>query len=397
MLQMARPIARRPHVWTCDNIEISTSNHVEQRDLGPPKVISGTTIIIYDAPYALSSACRLKPIQDRREQCNIISYEDDICPTRDNIHDMRSHLVRQIVNILLDNCKEFQSYSERNSKALSHKIHRAHPKGFKTQQSVLRTIPVSEGSTDGCIEVITNAYVDQLGFGKDDLDGVAIPSINDQATNARIRGAQLIRNDDISGLLRIELLQLGPGLFHTELNMLWAILFIHRGLSTDIGSLQYYITLLRFTRLNSEHPDFYTLKSFVRRILIAHILQCWESECGFDSLGAYAASNPCPDCLLDLANSILHKYASSPKNRNNDGEIKEGAKEDEIFSNFKLLNRDLLYFFELSAAISAGDFGRVELFLGSYLEMFTGAGCRNYSTELLHFIQNLKKVWGEFA
>jgi hypothetical protein len=25
--------------------------------------------------------------------------------------------------------------------------------------------------------------------------------------------------------------------------------------------------------------------------------------------------------------------------------------------------------------------------------MFTGAGCKNYTSEFLHFIQNLRKVW----
>lgn len=393
MLELAKPVAEGPHVWTCDNIEVSMSNHVEQRDLGPPKVISGTTIIIYPAPYAPVTACLLLPIQERRDQCNMITYEADIRPNREALRDMRSHLVRQIVHILLNNSKDFAKYKWRDSPLFAHKVHRVHPKGFKTRQSVLRTIPVSEGSTDGCIQVITNSYIDQLQFGINDLDNVAIPSINDQATNARIRGAQLLRKQDISGLYRIDLFQLGPGLFHKLLNMLWAILLMHRGRATDVGSLQYYITLLQLTRLNSDHPDYYTLKSFVRRVLIAHILQCWETECGFESLADYEASQPCPDCLLDLAGKILNKYASSP---GEDVDI-EGANVDQIFQNFKLLNRDLLYFFELDAAISAGDFGRVELFIGAYLEMFTGAGCKNYSTELLHFIQNLKKVWGPFA
>lgn len=40
-------VARGPHMIGWDNIQVSTSIHVEQRPLAPPKVQSGTTAIIY--------------------------------------------------------------------------------------------------------------------------------------------------------------------------------------------------------------------------------------------------------------------------------------------------------------------------------------------------------------
>lgn len=58
-----------------------------------------------------------------------------------------------------------------------------------------------------------------------------------------------------------------------------------------------------------------------------------------------------------------------------------------------LLNRDLLYFYEHDLAISSGDFGRLELSLGTLARLFNGAGARNYSMELLHLIQNLSVSW----
>jgi hypothetical protein len=64
-----------------------------------------------------------------------------------------------------------------------------------------------------------------------------------------------------------------------------------------------------------------------------------------------------------------------------------------VQQNTILLNRDFLMFFELSSAISSGDFGRVEILMGTLTMMFAGAGCKNYMTELLHFMQNLKHVW----
>ncbi|KAG1892814.1 hypothetical protein F4604DRAFT_1540661, partial [Suillus subluteus] len=64
---------------------------------------------------------------------------------------------------------------------------------------------------------------------------------------------------------------------------------------------------------------------------------------------------------------------------------------DGVLRNIILLNRDLLIFYERYLAVSSGDFGRVENFLSALTMIFAGAGCKNYTGELLQFIQNLKK------
>ncbi|KAJ7129942.1 hypothetical protein C8R46DRAFT_832459, partial [Mycena filopes] len=68
---------------------------------------------------------------------------------------------------------------------------------------------------------------------------------------------------------------------------------------------------------------------------------------------------------------------------------------DETFRNLHLLMRDTLLFYFLRTSISSGDFGRVELLLGTLTMMFTGGRSTNYQTELLYFLQNLRKVWPE--
>ncbi|KAG1890900.1 hypothetical protein F4604DRAFT_1541038, partial [Suillus subluteus] len=64
---------------------------------------------------------------------------------------------------------------------------------------------------------------------------------------------------------------------------------------------------------------------------------------------------------------------------------------DGVLRNIILLNCDLLIFYELYLAVSSGDFGHVENFLSALTMIFAGAGCKNYTGELLQFIQNLKK------
>jgi hypothetical protein len=63
--------------------------------------------------------------------------------------------------------------------------------------------------------------------------------------------------------------------------------------------------------------------------------------------------------------------------------------------NIRVLLRDLLYVAELIRATSDGDWGRIEDILGQLIMIFRGAGSNNYCTELLHFLRNVKLVWGD--
>ncbi|KAJ7891017.1 hypothetical protein B0H13DRAFT_2234851 [Mycena leptocephala] len=194
---------------------------------------------------------------------------------------------------------------------------------------------------------------------------------------------------DMSALLRLQHYQLAPGAFHVELNLSWHLLKIHRGNGADLGSLQYFIGLLAKTRLGSAQPDFETLVSLLMQVLSGAMLHFWEVESGM-SIKDLAKSKPSASTLLDIAARIFHKYASGRCDPSCDT-----SDCDNTFHNLHLLVRDLLLFYFLRTSISSGDFGRVELLLGTLTMMFTGGGCTNYQTELLHFLQNLKKVWPE--
>jgi hypothetical protein len=163
----------------------------------------------------------------------------------------------------------------------------------------------------------------------------------------------------------------------------------------ELGSLQYYIVLLGKTRLGSDQPDYETMRSFVNQVLDGHILHYWEVE-SMMSLKSLASKKPSADRLLEIADNILDKYASE-KGLLNPSNTSIWEK-DKTLRNIILLNRDLLLFRELCLSISSGDFGRVEILMGNLVMMFAGAGCKNYVTEMLYFIQNLRKVWTpEFA
>lgn len=282
----------------------------------------------------------------------------------------------------------------------------------------------------------------QTKCNPDTLYDQAVPSINDQLTNARVRGAKATRIKEATPFLQLDNVQLGYGLFHKCLNLVWALLKTHQGAIDQLGSLKYFFALLEKTRLANDKPDYHTLLAALMQVLYGVLLEAWRRDCGFESLSMFAASNPTPEALLDIAEGILSNYAEpmdecppplpQPKSSK---QVDELPMEQETLSdteshksqsppepspapsgtqsndpdfpnplndcahrNLRILIRDLLYVAELVRAISDGDWGRIEDILGQLTMMFRGAGSNNYSTELLHFLMNLKMVWGnDFA
>jgi len=237
-----------------DNTQICTSTHVEQRGLAPAKVQTGTTSIIYPLQNGTPDAVQLKPILERQRQCNMIVFTD-LQPMHSQARNIEHHLLLQIIRILLSSDKT-SSYIDKTDPLLQPHAYWPPPSGYKTQEFVMRTTMIDEGSTEGNMEVANDQYFMQLEFKKTDLDDHAILAIHDQATNARIRAVQILRKGELNPIHCMSAFQCGIGWFHAQLNFLWALLHIHRGDGEQIGSLQFFIILLRKVHLGKEKPDF---------------------------------------------------------------------------------------------------------------------------------------------
>jgi hypothetical protein len=251
-----------------------------------------------------------------------------------------------------------------------------------------------------------DAYLNQLKREAKDLVQYAIPSVNDQSTNARIRGGQALRINDLDPWARRDIFQLGFGLFHLCMNLIWALLHIHRGSLHQTGSLAYFFALMEKARLGADHPDYHTLLAALTQILDGVILSAWMDEVG--NLATFAGTKPSAQDLHLHAQNILNRcscpmenWRKGPKGKSDPVPPYPDAPnplDDIAHQNIRLLTRDLLYMVELTSAISEGDFGRVEDLLPTLAKIFRGAGSNNYCTEILHFLANIKHVWTpEFA
>lgn len=189
------------------------------------------------------------------------------------------------------------------------------------------------------------------------------------------------------------------------MNLIWVLLHVHWGSVHQVGSLSYFFSVLDWTRLGCEHPDYHTLISTLFQILHGIILNAWRVECGHPSLAAFASSSPSADELLQIADKIIENHASAPcqkpkqkqkRARTNLSKPDQQAycdTDDPAYHNLRLLTHDLLYVLELTRAIPNGDFGHIEDILGSLAMIFRGTGSNNYSSEILHWIYNMKNIW----
>ena len=290
--------------------------------------------------------------------------------------------------------------------SLQHIARRPLPKGYKTVFYPLRASTIEEASIEGNLLVHNDVYIVQLKKDPEDLSDTAIPTFNDQLTNARIRGSQNLRRKDITPWERREVFQLAFGAFHLAMNLIWSVLETHHGTIDQIGSLTYLFAVLEKVRLGGEHPDYHTLLAALTQILDGLILNAWRKESGYSKLSEFVESEPkpTPEKIIKLAQQIINKYAIptpdfeslDPKTPAKDFETGLSLpkpSQDTVYKNTLLLTRDLLYVVKLVDAIATGDFGRVEDILPTIACMFRGAGSNNYSTEILYLIFNIKKVW----
>ncbi|KII90886.1 hypothetical protein PLICRDRAFT_106916 [Plicaturopsis crispa FD-325 SS-3] len=434
-IEEARAVAFGPHALCWDNINISTSIFTEQRANGPTKVRSGTVAVLYKLPNAKLSDMLLAPMLERAKKAPGLSFNADIRPTFEQSTAFNFQLLIHIIRILMQFTSGWESYE--GIPELEHMVRRLLPLGYCTEQFPVRASTIEEASVEGNIAVPEDVYIAQLRMIYSNLGLYGIPTAPDQSTNARIRGAKLLRRKDVNPFTRMEVFQQAFGLFHLCLNLIWALLHMHRGSIKQLGSLTYFFALLDKARLGCEHPDYHTLLAALMQILNGLILSAWKEECGHASFASFSASKPTPEQLLEKAQNILNRFgtpmnepqppltkpkAADAMDEDSDepdsgldagaddlpqaepgvapGPQSEGPvpQDDNSHRNLRILTRDLLYVAELIRAISDGDIGRIEDILGSLAMMFRGAGSNNYCSEILHFLHNLKHVWTpEFA
>jgi len=190
-LAEARPIAQSPHLATYDNINISISTFYEQREDTLSKVQSGTVAVLYELRKANPDHMGLQELLRREREGRDLCFAEDIQPSLAQLGNIKRQLSLHVIRTLTKWVPGLLHYKSHPD--LQYEQRRSIPQAYKTEQFPLWVSTIEENSIKGNIAVLRNIYIDQLGLKEDDFTDLAIPCINDQSTNARIRGAKAAR------------------------------------------------------------------------------------------------------------------------------------------------------------------------------------------------------------
>ncbi|KAF6740873.1 hypothetical protein DFP72DRAFT_1086565 [Ephemerocybe angulata] len=318
------------HAFCYDNINLSTSIHVEQRGATstPGKVTSGTFGIVYPLPNATEEAMLLQPILDNMRNPNYpgLSFEKDLEPSPDQLASILHQFEVHLIKIFDKYSPDDFTLADYDDPCLQHKPRHVIPSG-RTPFHPIRVSTTEEASIKGNLKYQQEVYVDLFGLDPEKLSKYAIPSINDQLTNSRIRSGQILRVDDINDFHRRRIFQLAMGLFHAALNLVWAMLHVHRGSSTQLATIAFWIIVLEKVRLSGAKPDYHTAYAFLIQILEGVVLSAWKEICLLQdptltddekknatatqktkAFEKYAKSEPLASDLVQKAEALLSTY-----------------------------------------------------------------------------------------
>ncbi|KAK6980592.1 hypothetical protein R3P38DRAFT_3235482 [Favolaschia claudopus] len=254
-MHAAANIVQEPHSFEYDNLNVSRSIFYEQvGERGVGKVTSGTFGLFCRFWNAKREHMLLAPMMKRFRALAGLQYNRDIRPSLDHLASYLDQVTILVVSRLAAYEEEFEWISKHPD--LQHIPRRPIPVGYKTKYYPLRASTIEEATTPS-------------------------PSVNMH----------------INPWGRREVFQLGFGMFHACLNLVWAILHTHRGSVNDAGSLAYFFALMEKTRLGNDQPDYHTYSP-----------RCVDADSGWDHSQHLAARVWVRD------SEIVHCFYSNPEN-----------------------------------------------------------------------------------
>ena len=256
---------------------------------------------------------------------------------------------------------------------------------------------VNNSTISGNIQAIER-LMQQVGYGgtaDDDQDTVdvseyVVPVHGDLGTGERISSIQDQRAIEKKPWERFQYVKFCPGYFHVKMaavDTLWRIVIkpaLGRKDETcimkDIGIIR-----PRETGTITSKCEFRRMHQVVGHIGLARRLDCWRIVMQkkfpeYDTLEDFAKSKPSLDVLKVVASELSREFVANEHLKYE--HFKSADERDQQFENAKLIQRYLLLYEELSYAMNAGDIGRLEQCLLSWIPLFKATGKHKYAAAM---------------
>ncbi|KDR75968.1 hypothetical protein GALMADRAFT_225714 [Galerina marginata CBS 339.88] len=360
---------------------------------------------ILTLPDANAEDMLLEPILERRRRVPEREPElNDIMPNKEQRESILQQAAVLAVHSLTKYVSEFKKYED--EPLFQFPQRRPLPKAHRTLTLPVATSLGEQFTVARFISLVKETYVTQLHLDEKSFEKRAIPCVNDTFANVSIRRAQMSPSTTDADRQLLHSLQLGPGLNDILRKMVTQTIknYCPKGSDSTDGLAGLFKVINKAHLALAKPQDHDAALSALETIVDSSFLDCWRINCGYDSIAAYAASDPEPAEMLALAKKIVIKHAKRlipkqperfPDDSQYSAELSDQESDDMVYRNHRLLLRDAIYIVLLKRAISDGDFGRVEDFLGVTAVSLMGGGMENSCFEIIHFLHDLKDVWPE--
>lgn len=271
---------------------------------------------------------------------------------------------------------------------------------------------IKESTQDGNIQVMEN-LLRQGGLGecgdrnfnadKDtDLSEWILLVHGDLLMKERLDSVKVTRKVEDTPKCRFQYVVFVPGLFHYQMacaDAIWRTWVQSTVARTDPNSLFHHVGVLRSreTKKFASKPGFRMMHQVIQHDIWASMLDCWlleaQSQNGqWTTLDNFGESKPSWDQVMAMSYAIVEKYVASTEQLS---EVRRKPKKDRdlLFENQILRNRDELEYLELYHALNAGDIGRVEATLLTWIYMFKATGKHKYASQMLEFKCRLSELY----
>ncbi|GJJ69732.1 hypothetical protein EMPS_02080 [Entomortierella parvispora] len=247
----------------------------------------------------------------------------------------------------------------------------------KTVAHPLPSMHIDQSSVAGNLEVLNTIMEKTLRLPQawfDDNRKILVAG--DQLTISRISTAMEYKAVDVSPFHRLQFAMPWLQLFHLEMAFCGLILQTHWGLAIQPGSLHFNTVFLKRKRVSLKDFDFHAAHELLEHTFEAIVIRVWEVYLVDLPVAAEGmSSDQLQEIVAEKVGHIVNDLISPDQD--------ELLYHSRTNRNMALLLRHLLYYFELRAAIRAGDVGRIEESLRWITIMFQNGINNNYALELL--------------
>lgn len=222
---------------------------------------------------------------------------------------------------------------------------------------------------------------------------------------ARLNSLRERRGIEDTPWRRFQFIVFVPGLFHLKMaaaDAIWKTLIRPKEAEKDSSSLRTLAGILRpkETGKLATKPGFRRVHEVIQHAGTVLRLDAWKVKLRkrnpeWSSLEAFAASRPSWELIEEISNECARDFVSGENLEVDLFEIRGKPKNerDQELENVTLMHKYLLMYEELTYAMNAGDIGRLECLLPSWIYFFKGASKPNYANAMLQYLNDILFVY----